>query len=199
MEHSNSLSASHIKILLEILSSITEHASKLVIETTLQLKFQRTCTHLDISEPPLIHFENESYQSYLGLLQTLLVEKPSVSEEIGAEDKIVVVCKKILQMYLNCAELKSTIHQDLNSDKRALHLIIPLGSAKREELAARTTLVVHSMHVLNNFERNSFRRYVSCLFPLLVNLVRCEHSSSEVQEVLSEIFRSSIGPIVLNP
>lgn len=199
MVHSNSFSSSHIKILLEILSSITEHSSKLIIETTLQLKFQRVCTHLDKSEPPLIHFENESYQSYLGLLQTLLIEKPSVSEEIGAEDEIVMVCKKILQMYLNCAELQSTIHQDLNSDKKALHLIIPLGSAKREELAARTTLVVHSMHVLNNFQRDSFRRYVSCLFPLLVNLVRCEHSSSEVQDVLSEIFRSSIGPIVLNP
>ena len=193
--HHRCFSPAHINILLEILSSISSHASEVNSETALQLKLQKACSLLEISEPPVVHFENESYQNYLKFLQTLLHDKSSLSEELHVVSQIVAVCQKILQIYLNCAGYQPK-HQN-PSNGLTLHWILPLGSAKKEELAARTNLVVLALRVLSSLERNSFKRNLQSFFPLLVNLIRCEHGSGEVQQVLSDIFQSSIGPLIL--
>ena len=77
------------------------------------------------------------------------------------------------------------------------HWILPLGPARKDELAARTSLVASALRVLSGFERDLFKRYAPQLFPLLVELIRSEHSSGEVQIVLSSIFQSCIGPIIM--
>lgn len=145
---------------------------------------------LEISGPPLVHFENESYKNYLNFLHDLLVNCP-LSEEKNVEGELVSVCKKVLQIYLECSGFEY-----VPQNKPKAHGILPLGSAKKEELAARTPLVLSVMRILSSLERESFRRHASQLFPLLVDLVRSEHSSMEVQRVLSSIFQSCIGPLV---
>lgn len=193
--HHKCFSAAHINILLEILSSISSHASEVYSESALQLKLQKACSLLEISEPPVVHFENESYQNYLKFLHTLLNDNSSLSEELSIVSQIVKVCQKILRIYLNCAGYQPK-HQT-PSNGLTLHWILPLGSAKKEELAARTNLAVLALRVLGSLDRDPFRRNLQCFFPLLVNLIRCEHSSGEVQQVLSDIFQSSIGPLIL--
>jgi brefeldin A-inhibited guanine nucleotide-exchange protein len=64
----------------------------------------------------------------------------------------------------------------------------------KEELAARTSLVLEVMKL--DLERDSFSRILPCLFPLLTDLIRCVHSSGEVQHALHNIFRSIIGPMI---
>lgn len=145
----------------------------------------------EISGPPLVHFENESYKSYLNFLHDLLVNSPSLSEEKNVEGELISVCKQVLQTYLGCSGFEY-----VTQDKPRVNCVLPLGSAKKEELAARTPLVLSVMRILGSLGRNSFRRHVSQLFPLLVGLVRSEHSSMEVQRVLSSIFQSCIGPLV---
>jgi brefeldin A-inhibited guanine nucleotide-exchange protein len=49
---------------------------------------------------------------------------------------------------------------------------------------------------LGSLEKNCFRRNLPRFFPLLANLIRCEHNSGEVQVALYDIFQSSIGPII---
>lgn len=195
--HKQSLSSGNIKILLDIFSTIASHAHQLNSETTLQLKLQRACSILEISDPPMVHFENESYQNYLNFLHDLLVNNPYVAEGMDIEALLVSVCEEVLQIYLDCSGLRPVQKQKPVEKQQELHWILPLSSVKKEELAARTPLVVLALRVLSDFESDSFKRYVSQLFPLLVDLVRSEHSSGEVQRVLSNMFQSCIGPIIM--
>lgn len=192
--HTQPFSEGNISIILEIFSSISTHAQKLNSDTVLLKKLQKACSILEISDPPMVHFENESYQSYLNFLQNMLANNPLLSNSSLVESELVTVCEQILHIYLKCTgtpnELKET-------NQPVRHWILPLGAARKEELAARTSLVVSALRVLCGFERDLFKRYVPQLFPLLVELVRSEHSSGEVQVVLSIIFQSCIGPIIM--
>ncbi|KAI3447875.1 hypothetical protein Pfo_004540 [Paulownia fortunei] len=191
-----SLSVNIVTILLEIYSSISSHSQELNSQTTLLLKLDKVCSILEISDPPLVHFENESYKNYLNFLHDLLMNSPSLSEEKNVEAELVSVCKKVLQRYLECSGFGYISRKAIN--KPMIHRFLPLGSAKKEELAARTPLVLSVMRILGSLESDSFRKYVSQLFPLFADLVRSEHSSLEVQRVLSNIFQSCIGPIIMN-
>nr|XP_028965675.1 brefeldin A-inhibited guanine nucleotide-exchange protein 1 isoform X3 [Malus domestica] len=193
--HLESLSVGNISILLEIFSLIASHAHQLNSETILHKKLQKVCSVLELTSPPLVHFENDSYKNYLSFLQNALVDNPSLSKEMNIEAKLVGVCESILQIYLKCTELHSA--EQRPADQPVLHWILPLGTAKKEELAARTDIAVSALQVLNSLEKVSFRRHVSRLFPLLADLVRSEHTSGEVQLVLSNIFQSCIGPMVM--
>lgn len=193
--HLQSLSVTNTSIILELFSSIASHAHELNSETLLQKKLQKACSILGLTPPPMVHFENESHQNYLNFLQNLLANNPSLCKEINVEAELITACIKILQIYVSCTGSISA-HQRL-VDQPVPHWILPLGSAKKEELATRTSLVVSALRVLSGLENDSFKRYVSQIFPLLVDLVRSEHSSGEVQRVLSYLFQSCIGPIVM--
>ncbi|XP_020534941.1 brefeldin A-inhibited guanine nucleotide-exchange protein 1 isoform X3 [Jatropha curcas] len=193
--HIQFLSAANIGVLIDIFSSVASHAHQLNCEIILQKKLEKACAILDLSAPPMVHFENESYQSYLNFLHDLLMDNPTMSEEMNIELQLVEVCEKILQIYLNCTGSQSPQQKPI--DEQVVYWILPLGSAKKEELAARTALLVSALHILSDLERDSFRRYVSRFFPLLVDLVRSEHSSREVQHILGNIFHSCIGPVLM--
>ncbi|CAA0823220.1 Brefeldin A-inhibited guanine nucleotide-exchange protein 1 [Striga hermonthica] len=193
--HWQCFSSNIITILLEILSSISSHAHELNSQTILLLKLDKACTILEISDPPLVYFENESYMNYLNILHDLLTNSPSLSREKNIELELISVCKQVLETYLECSEFGRVSQKSKN--KPLVHFFLPLGSAKKEELAARTPLVLSVMRILSCLESASFRKYISQLFPLLTDLVRSEHSSLEVQRVLSSIFQSCIGPIIM--
>eukprot|EP00258_Populus_trichocarpa_P038177 XP_024454196.1 brefeldin A-inhibited guanine nucleotide-exchange protein 1 isoform X1 [Populus trichocarpa] len=189
------LSAANVRILIDIFSSIASHAHQLNSETDLLKKLLKACYIAEISDPPMVHFENESYEKYLDFLRDLLDDNPSMSGALNVEAQLAAVCEKILQIYLNCTGLQ-TVQQD-PANKPVIHWILPSGSAKKEELAARTSLLLSALRVLSGLESDSFRGYARQFFPLLVDLVRCEHSSGEVQRILSDIFRSCIGPVIM--
>ncbi|KAE8668279.1 Brefeldin A-inhibited guanine nucleotide-exchange protein 4 [Hibiscus syriacus] len=77
------------------------------------------------------------------------------------------------------------------------HWILPLGIARKEKMAARTPLLVSALKALSCLERDSCRNYIADIFHLLVDLVRSEHGSTEVQHALSNIFQACIGPIIM--
>lgn len=193
--HHDSLSAANLKILLELFSLISCHANQLTSEGDILRKLQTVCNMLDISEPPVVHFDNESYQSYLDFINNLLLERPSTSEDIELEVEVVEVCLKILEMYVECAGAHSS--KQKSADEPKAHWNLPLLSAKKEELSARTTLLLSALQTLSGLGKDSFRRYISRLFPLLVDLVRSEHSSRDVLPLLSDIFQTCIGPIIV--
>ncbi|KAM0049164.1 putative Sec7 domain, armadillo-like helical, sec7 domain superfamily protein [Helianthus debilis subsp. tardiflorus] len=188
------LKASSVKIVLELFSQTVSHAHELSANTGLHLKLQRACSILEITDPPVVHFENESYQNILNLLHHLLTSDPSLSEEMGIEAQLFSICREIIQMYLSCCKLE----QQQPQQQKLVHWILPLNSAMKDELGVRTSLLVSALRVLSEVDRERFRRYASTLFPLLVELVRCEHTSREVQPVLSNLFQTCIGPIIMN-
>lgn len=193
--HWKSLSADTVTIIADIYSSIISHSHELNSQTILLQKLEKTCSILDLPELPMVHFENESYQNFVSFLHDLLTTNPSLSEEKNIEAELISACENVLKIYLDCAGFGPVSPKAANGP--VVHCILPLGSAKKEELAARTPLVLTVMRILSSLERDSFRRYISRLFPLLVDLVRSEHSSREVQRVLSNIFESRIGPILM--
>ncbi|XP_004491652.1 brefeldin A-inhibited guanine nucleotide-exchange protein 1 isoform X1 [Cicer arietinum] len=175
-KHQQSLSLLNIKVLIELYSSIA-------------------CSILELSAPPVVHFENESFQNHLNFLQNLHDSHHFVHDEIDLEQELVTVCENVLDIYLTCAGSASAIHK---SDTQPVpRRQLPLNSAKKEEIAARTSLVISALQGLAGLGKDSFRRYIPRFFQLLVDLVRSEHTSGEVQLALSNMFRSSVGPIIM--
>lgn len=192
--HAQSLSADTVAILLEVFSSTAIHAHELHSNRVLQHKLQRACSIIEVSDPPILHFENESYQNYLNFLSDLLVSHPSLCEGKNTEQQLVSVCVKILRVYLECAGDSVCSKQVKTSPS---HWSLPLGSAQKEELAARTPLVLSVFRTLSGLEQEFFRNSIPHLFPILIDFVRSEHSSGEVQKALSSIFESCIGPLLV--
>lgn len=193
-EQGKYLTVDHISILLAMISAIATHASEVSSDSLLQMKFHKACSLLEASEPAVVHFENETYQSYLKLLQALLHEHPFLSEDMDIQSRILDACEKILKTYLNCAGHGPS--DEASQSDPTLHCIVPLGAAKKEELAARTQLVLIVVQILRSLDKDSFMRVLPRFFPLLVDLIRCEHSSVDVQHALYKIFKSSIGPMI---
>ncbi|KAK8518996.1 hypothetical protein V6N13_017753 [Hibiscus sabdariffa] len=189
------LAAHNMHAIVETFSSITSHAQQLNSETALQKKIKKICSVLQSSEPPVVHFENEAYQNYLSFLQDLIKNNPSISRELNLRS-LVTVCEKILVIYLSCTDY------NYSRDKKPVetpvtHWILPLGIARKEKMAARTPLLVSALKALSCLDRDSCRNYIADIFHLLVDLVRSEHSSTEVQHALSSIFQECIGPIIM--
>ncbi|KAI4297867.1 hypothetical protein L6164_037728 [Bauhinia variegata] len=196
--HQQSLSSANIKVLLEIYSSVTLHSRQLNAGSILLKKLHKACSILELSEPPMVHFENESYRNHLSFLENLLVSGHSMHDEMEIEADFVSVCENILVIYLNCAGPVSTYHDSGPGGQPVLRRQnIPLSYGKKEEIAARTSLVITALQGLGGLKKDWPKRFISKLFPLLVDLVRSEHSSGEVQHALSNIFNSCIGPMVM--
>ncbi|KAH9603398.1 hypothetical protein KSS87_005352 [Heliosperma pusillum] len=193
--HHNDLSTANVKILLEILAMISSHAKQLNSETGLILKLQLACNILELSEPPVVHFENESFQNYLNFLDDLLLERGSSSEDIDLQDQVFGVCENILKTYLECA---GTLSGTQNPPGQPMaQWVLPLPSSKRDELAARTPLLLSGLRTLMNFQKESIKRYISRLFPLLIDLVGSEYSTGEVSLVLSDMFQTCLAPVIV--
>lgn len=191
--HQQSLLASHVTVILEIFSSITSHAHQLNSDLILQKKVRRACSILELSEPPMLHFENDTHQNYLDVLQDILTDNPGVSVELSIESQLITVCVKILKMYLKCTVFEGA---ELEETRQPKNWILPMGAAAKEEAAARSPLVVAVLKALRGLKGDSFKRYAPTFFQLLVELVRSEHINSQVPQVLSTVFHTCMGPMM---
>lgn len=141
----------------------------------------------------MLHFENDTHQNYLDILQDLLTYNPGVSLELKIEPQLITLCVKILKLYLKCTFFEGA---ELEETRQPKIWILPMGAASKEEAAARSPLVVAVLKALRGLKRDSFKRYAPNFFPLLVELVRSEHSSSQVPQVLSTVFHTCMGPMM---
>lgn len=194
--HPKSRSNGNVSIVLALFSSIASHARWLNSRKALLRKLQRACSVLKLSDPPVVHFENESHQHYLNFLKTLISDLPALSYDMDIESHLVGLCLEVLQIYLGCTTT-ATSQAEPADPLPTVHWILPLEAVVKEELAARTPLLMSALQVFTGFERETFRRHVSRFFPLLVDLLRSEHSSGEVQLILTSIFDSCIGPLIM--
>ncbi|KAK4774968.1 hypothetical protein SAY86_009903 [Trapa natans] len=187
--HPRSMSEGNVSIILALFSSIASHAHWLNSEKPLQRKLQRACSVLEISDPPMLHFENESHQNYLNFLKFIISTAQVLSQEMGIESQLVGLCVEVVKTYLGC--MGTALPQP------TAHWILPLEAAVKEEVVARTPLVVSALKIVTRLERETFRKHARRLFPLLVDLLRSDHSSGEIQLILTNIFLSCIGPLIM--
>lgn len=194
--HGEKLSAANTIALLDILYSIAVYAHEVNSDYALRLKLQEMFWMTQMTDPPLLRLENESYQAYLKLLQSVAHGKPILAKEINIESRIIELCEEVLHVYINAASTKSFPEYGGNHSRGA-HCVIPLGSPRRGELASRAPLVVSTLQAISGLKDAAFGNCLSRFFPLLASLISCEHGSGEVQLALSNILSSWIGPILL--
>ncbi|GMP43009.1 hypothetical protein CsSME_00012545 [Camellia sinensis var. sinensis] len=147
-----------------------------------------------MQDPPLLRLENESYQICLTFLQNLILDRPESYDEAEVESYLVDLCREVLQFYIEIARSGQTSESSLGGRPQWL---IPLGSGKRRELAARAPLIVATLQAICGLGDSSFEKNLNNFFPLLSTLVSCEHGSDEIQVALSEMLSLSVGPILL--
>ena len=172
--------------LLDTLRAIAVHSHKANGDSQLRLKLQKLQMLTQLPDPPFLRLENESYLAYLTILQNLPLDKPDLSDIVDFESRLVY-----LDTASNSAQSKITQKQH--------NWVIPLGSSRRRELAARAPLVIATLKAISGLTDSSFEKYLRQFFPLLASLISCEHGSGEVQVALSDMFSSWIGPALLRP
>lgn len=188
------LSAKNTIVLFNAMHDVASHAHKINSNTILRSKLQELGSMTQMQDPPLLRLENESYQICLTLLQNLILDRPPSYEEAEVESYLVDLCHEVLQFYVETARSGQIPESSLGVQPRWL---IPLGSGKRRELATRAPLVVATLQAVCGLGDTSFERNLVQFFPLLSSLIGCEHGSNEVQVALSEMLRSSVGPVLL--
>ncbi|XP_068649734.1 brefeldin A-inhibited guanine nucleotide-exchange protein 2-like [Aristolochia californica] len=186
------LSAKNTVVLFEALHAVASHVHQINSNINLRLKLQELGSVTQLQDPPLLRLENESYQLCLTLLQNLMLDRPLSYDEVPVEAKLIDLCKEILQVYLKAARPETTVAVEPKP-----RWSIPLGSARRRELAARAPLVVATLQAICELEDSSFEKNLALFFPLLAGLISCEHGSGEVQLALSNMLGTTLGPILL--
>lgn len=187
------LSAKNILILFDMLRDVASHAHQINIDTTLRSKLQEFGSISQMQDPPLLRLENESYQICFTFLQNLILDRPPSFDEAQVESYLVDLCQEVLQFYIETA--RSGLMSE--SSHGQPHWLIPLGSGKRRELAARAPLIVATLQAICSLEGSLFEKHLGRFFPLLSSLISCEHGSNEVQVALSDMLSSTVGPILL--
>ncbi|XP_043718466.1 brefeldin A-inhibited guanine nucleotide-exchange protein 2-like [Telopea speciosissima] len=190
------LSAKNTIVLYDALHAVAFHAHKRNGDSNLRSKLQELGSTTQMQDPPLLRLENESYQICLTLLQNLILDKPPSYEEVEVEAYLINLCREILQFYIDTVHSGSSSKVCADGQPRA-HSLIPLGSGKRRELAARAPLIVATLQAICELEESLFEKNLAQFFPLLSSLISCEHGSKEVQVALSDMLGSSVGPILL--
>lgn len=187
------LSAQNTVILFEALHTVATHAHKINSDNDLRTKLQELGSMTQMQDPPLLRLENESYQLCLTILQNIFLDRAPDEGSLEVETHLVGLCKEVLEVYLSTAR-----PAHLSGGIQPLgHWLIPVGSSKRRELAARAPLVVSTLQAISGLGDSSFEKNLGQFFPLLAGLISCEHGSGEVQVALSDMFSTWVGPIVL--
>lgn len=188
------LSIGNTLILFEAMHELACHAHKINTNAVLRAKLQELGSITQMQDPPLLRLENESYQTCLAFLQNLAEDRPPKYDEAEVESYLVNLCQEILQFYAETARPGQWAESSVSDHPRWM---IPLGSGKRRELATRAPLVVATLQAMGCLEDVSFEKNLPSFFPLLSNLIRCEHGSNEVQLALSDLLGTLVGPVLL--
>ncbi|KAE8721283.1 Brefeldin A-inhibited guanine nucleotide-exchange protein 2 [Hibiscus syriacus] len=188
------VSAKSTLVLFEAMHAVASHAHRINNNIVLRYKLQEFGPMTQLQDPPLLRLENESYQFCLTFLQNLILDRPPSFEEAEVESHIVDLCQEIIQFYIETTRPGQSSETSPNGQTQ---WIIPLGSGKQRELAARAPLVVMTMQTISSLGETLFEKNLPQLFPLFSSLISAEHGSNEVQVALSDMLSSSVGPVLL--
>lgn len=198
--HGAQLSPAHTLALLDVLYLLAAHAHKVNSDAKVRARLQQLRALTQMADPPLLRLESEAFHAYLTMLQRLPADKPELAKAGGplhVEARLVDLCGEVLTMYINTARVAESSEVEPGKSRTQLW-VVPLGAARRRELAARSPLVVAALQAIASLKAPSFEQHLAGkFFPLLTQLVGCEHSSGDVQTALSTLFTQRIGPLLL--
>lgn len=188
------LSARSTLALFDAIHDVAVHAHKINTNHPLRSKLQELGSVTQMQDPPLLRLENESYQLCLTFLHNLMTDKPENNGGSQVESYLVELCLEVLEIYVETA---TSGHRANMVFTGQTYWMIPLGSGKQRELAARAPVIVATLEAICAMAESSFEENLDGFFPLLSSLVSCEHGSTDVQAALNEMLTSSVGPVLL--
>lgn len=198
--HRGALSPAHTLALLDVLYLMAGHAHKVNSDPRGRARLQQLRALTQMADPPLLRLESEAFHAYLTLLQRLPADQPQLATPGGPlhmEARLVDLCAEVLHMYINTASAGGAGDGE-GGKVRPQHWAVPLGSARRRELTARSPLVVAALQAITALKGPAFEQHLTkTFFPLLTQLVGCEHASGDVQAALSTLFTQRVGPLLL--
>ncbi|XP_010544658.1 PREDICTED: brefeldin A-inhibited guanine nucleotide-exchange protein 2 [Tarenaya hassleriana] len=188
------LSTKNTLVLFDAMHGVALNAQSVNSNSVLRSRLQELGSMTQMQDPPLLRLENESYQICLTFLQNILVG----CRDAEVESLLVNICQEVLQFYIETSSSRKRPSPSPSSSSSSCHWRIPLGTGRRRELAARAPLVVATLQAISGLGDSSFEKSLENLFPLLSNLISCEHGSNDVQVALGDMLGLSVGPILLH-
>ncbi|KAE8672130.1 Brefeldin A-inhibited guanine nucleotide-exchange protein 2 [Hibiscus syriacus] len=188
------LSAKIILVLFDAMHDAASHAHEINNTAILRTKIQEFGHMTQMQDPPLLRLENESYQFCLTFLHNLISDRLPSFDEAEEESHLFDLCQEVLLLYIETASSEQTPETYPDGQTQWL---VPLGSGKRKELAARAPLAVTTLRTICSLGDALFEKNITKFFPLLSSLISCEHGSNEVQLAVGDMLNSSVGPLLL--
>lgn len=173
-----------------------------------------------LPDPPLITMEVEASQASLAVLLHLHTggdggtagTRSKAAEAAAAERRLVALTLRVLTGFAALAagrdEGDSTgVGGDVEvggltrgggvSNERRSGGHASVSTQARDELAARAPLTVDALKALARFSPAAFEGNLGAFFPVLTQLIKCEHVPAEVSRTLSDVFGERVGPLIL--
>ncbi|KAK9829453.1 hypothetical protein WJX72_005963 [[Myrmecia] bisecta] len=139
-------------------------------------------------DPPLLRLESEACHAYLSMLLHLQADAPAELQEVAeVEARLFALCTATLERFQ-----ASGPHVD-PAGPDDVHINL---ASQKEEFGARSPLTVATLRALLAYPDQAFRAHLKSLFPLLTQLISCQHAPPEVQRTLSDLFAMRIGPLL---
>ncbi|KAL4562789.1 hypothetical protein LXL04_026820 [Taraxacum kok-saghyz] len=186
------LSTTNTLTLFTTLHKAASHAHSINTNSHLRSNLYHLSSITQLQDPPLLRLENESYQISLTLIQNLTLDKPPFYNQSKVESSLISLTQEVLQFYIDLSTSMSS-----SSSATSAKWLIPVGSGKKRELAARAPVVVGSLKTICGLGDEAFEKHLKGYFPLIQGLIRCEHGSSEVLVAVSEMLGTWVGPVLM--
>ncbi|GMH32506.1 hypothetical protein BSKO_00340 [Bryopsis sp. KO-2023] len=206
--------------LLRTLKTISDHARAVDSDQNLRQGLavlqaeDRLSDEMRIMDPPLLRLECEGSHSYLSMLLHLsITEGDDYLKACDVETRMVDVCLANLERFDGRKSRKRNTSSDPVPKAAALPSV---SDSPRGRVVAQTSegapvlmastvseysmyspLVVATLRALNAFPEDIFKRHLKRFYPVLTELIACEHAPLEMHQALSDVFAQRIGPLIM--
>ncbi|KAL3151968.1 hypothetical protein ABBQ32_001092 [Trebouxia sp. C0010 RCD-2024] len=192
--HGQRLAPDAITGILDVVQRLADHARQVDQDMTLRRQLAAAQAHDKVADnrrladPPLMRLESEGGHAYLSMLLQLSASQTGLLHQLAVEARLVTLSLATLQRF------QAQVPVEIEEQRLAgphVHLI-----SHKEELSLQAPLVVATLRAILGFSDAAFRRHLKEFFPILTQLISCEHAPTEVQRTLTEIFATRFGPLL---
>ncbi|DBA82002.1 TPA: hypothetical protein ACH3X1_007704 [Trebouxia sp. C0004] len=192
--HSRRLAPDAINGILDVVQQLADHARQVDKDMGLRCQLAAAQAHDKVvdsrrlADPPLMRLESEAGHAYLSMLLQLSASQTQKDQQAEVEGRLVTLALATLQRFQ--AQVPTAIEEQRLAAPQVLLI------SHKDELNMQAPLVVATLRAILGFSDAAFRRHLKEFFPILTQLISCEHAPAEVQRTLTEIFATRFGPLL---
>ncbi|KAL0026445.1 hypothetical protein WJX79_010345 [Trebouxia sp. C0005] len=192
--HSRRLAPDAVTGILDVVRQLADHARQVDKDMGLRRQLAAAQAHDKVvdsrrlADPPLMRLESEGGHAYLSMLLQLSASQTQKDQQAEVEGRLVTLALATLQRFQ--AQVPTAVEEQRLAAPQVLLI------SHKDELNMQAPLVVATLRAILGFSDAAFRRHLKEFFPILTQLISCEHAPAEVQRTLTEIFATRFGPLL---